>query len=328
MRIRNKQGYTRRKIKKTFKYFNSSDKEITDAKILDRIHHLVIPPNWKDVWIAKNAQSDLQAYGFDQKDRKQYIYHPKFIHQKQSEKFKHVLYMGQYLQDLRKISTRHLKHRDWDLEKLCAIAFKIMDSTLMRIGNKRYTLENKSYGLSTLEKRHVNIDNNTITFAYKGKKGVFQKKSWKDKVQAKLLGKLLQIKGKSLFHLDKKICEGSFCGRTFNAYLQNHCPGKISCKDIRIWGASREAFNLLSQTKQGKDLNTRKKQLNEVIKTVAKQLGNTKTVSQNYYIHPTIQQVFMEGKFPFIKEKLTLSKLEYKLFRFLLKFSRAPIAQI
>lgn len=321
MKIKNKQGYTRRKIRKTFKYFDNSGQEITDPKILERINHLVIPPNWKDVWIAKSTRNDLQAYGFDQKYRKQYIYHPKFVHQKQTDKFRHVLYMGQYLQDLRKISSRHLKHRDWTMEKLCAIAFKIMDSTLIRIGNKRYTLENKSYGLSTLEKRHVKITDNTITFAYKGKKGVFQEKTWRDKQQAKLLGELLQLKGKNLFQLDKKIGKSNFCGRTFNAYLRNHCPGQITCKDIRIWGASREAFDLLSRSKQGDDLNTRKKQLNEVIKTVAKQLGNTKTVSQKYYIHPVIQQVYMEGKFPFIKEKLTGSKLEYKVFRFLLKYS-------
>lgn len=321
MKIKNRRGYTRQKIKQNFKYFDSSDKEVTEPKILNRINELVIPPNWKDVWIAKNAQSDLQAYGFDQKGRKQYIYHPKFVVRRQNEKFRHILYMGQYLQDLRKIASRHLKHRDWDMEKLCAVAFKIMDSTLIRIGNKRYTLENKSYGLSTLEKRHVSITNNTITFAYKGKKGVFQEKTWQDKQQAKLLLELLQMKGKSIFHLNKTICNGVFCGRTFNNYLRNHCPGKISCKDIRIWGASREAFHLLAQAKQEDDLNTRKKQLNEVIKVVAKQLGNTKTVSQNYYIHPVIQKIYLEGKFPFIKESLTLNKLEYKLFRFLLKYS-------
>lgn len=321
MKIKNKQGYTRRKIRKIFKYFDNSGKEITDPKVLDRIRHLVIPPNWNNVWIAKSARNDLQAYGFDQKDRKQYIYHPKFVHQKQTDKFRHVLYMGQYLQDLRKISSRHLKHKDWTMEKLCAIAFKIMDSTLIRIGNKRYTLENKSYGLSTLEKRHVKITGNTITFAYRGKKGVFQEKTWRDKQQAKLLDELLRLKGKNLFQLEKKIGKSNFCGRTFNTYLRNHFPGQITCKDIRIWGASREAFDLLSRSKQGDDLNTRKKQLNEVIKTIAKQLGNTKTVSQNYYIHPVIQQVYMEGKFPVIKEKLTGSKLEYKLFRFLLKYS-------
>jgi len=321
MKIINTKGYTRRKVKQSFKYFDDSGKAITDTKVLDRINHLVIPPNWKAVWISKNAGSDLQAYGFDQKDRKQYIYHRKFVQQKQTEKFRHILYMGQYLQDLRKITSRHLKHQDWDMEKLCAIAFKIMDSTLVRIGNKRYTLENKSYGLSTLEKRHVKITDNTIILAYKGKKGVFQEKSWKDKQQAKLLSELLQFNGKRLFQLDKTSCKSRFCGRIFNAYLRDHCPGQISCKDIRIWGASREAFNLLSQTKQGEDLNTRKKQLNAVIKTVAKQLGNTKTVSENYYIHPAIQMTFMEGKFPFIKEKLTLSKLENKLFRFLLKYS-------
>ncbi|WP_257090160.1 hypothetical protein [Sphingobacterium sp. E70] len=152
MKIINTKGYTRRKVKQSFKYFDDSGKAITDTKVLDRINHLVIPPNWKAVWISKNARSDLQAYGFDQKGRKQYIYHRKFVQQKQTEKFKHILYMGQYLQELRKITSRHLKHQDWDMEKLCAIAFKIMDSSLVRIGNKRYTLENKSYGLSTLEK--------------------------------------------------------------------------------------------------------------------------------------------------------------------------------
>ncbi|WP_343565808.1 hypothetical protein [Sphingobacterium sp.] len=327
MKTKDSRGYTRRKVRQTFKYFDNAGNEITDKKILERINLLAIPPNWKDVWISKYAKSDLQAYGFDQKARKQYIYHHKFVQQKQEEKFKNIRYMGQYLQDLRKITSRHLKYQDWNMEKLCAIAFKIMDSTLVRIGNKRYTLENKSYGLSTLEKRHVKIVDNTITLTYKGKKGVFQKKSWKDKQQAKLLTELLQFKGKNVFQLDKAQWESTFCGRTFNSYLQQHCPGRISCKDIRVWGASREAFNLLSKIKQGDDLNTRKKQLNEVIKTVAKQLGNTKTVSQKYYIHPAIQITFLEGVFPFIKEKLTINKLENKLFRFLLKSSKSLNAQ-
>lgn len=320
MTVKNSKGYSRKKIRQSFKYFDESGKIVNDSKILDRIHHLVIPPNWTNVWISKNPRSNLQAFGFDQKERKQYIYHPKFVQQQQTEKFRKVLYMGQYLQDLRKISSRHLKHPDWNMEKLCAVAFKIMDSTLIRIGNKRYTLENKSYGLSTLEKRHVTVCDHVITLAYKGKKGVFQEKSWRDKKQAKLIGELLAIKGKNLFNIGKEGLKGTFCGRSFNVYLRDHYPGQINCKDIRIWGASREAFRLLAQTKQEENIAQRKKQLNEVIKIVAKQLGNTKTVAQNYYIHPTIQKVYLEAKFPFVREKLTVSKLEYKLFRFLLKY--------
>lgn len=322
MKIKTLKGYTRKKIRKTFKYFDSANNEITDIKILERIKQLVIPPNWRNVWIAKSPRNELQAYGFDQKDRKQYIYHSKFVNERQAQKFKNALYTGQYLQDLRKITSRHLKHPDWNMEKLCAIAFKIMDTTLIRIGNRRYTVANKSYGLSTLEKRHVKIDNNTITLAYKGKKGVFQEKTWKNKQQAMLLGELLRHKGKTLFQVDNASCNGLFCGRTLNAYLRDNCAGEISCKDIRIWGASREAFSLLTKSKQPEGINARKRQLNAVIKEVAKRLGNTKTVSQNYYIHPIIQQVYLDGKFPLlVQEKLSLDKLEYKLFRFLLKYS-------
>jgi DNA topoisomerase-1 len=227
--------------------------------------------------------------------------------------------MGKYLQELRKISTKHLKHQVWDMDKLCAIAFKIMDSTLIRIGNKRYTLTNKSYGLSTLEKRHINIENNKISLAYKGKKGVFQQKSWSNRQQAKLLEELLKMKGKRIFQIDSATCESTFCGAAFNQYLRENSTGQISCKSIRIWGASREAFYQLAQTKQAEALNARKRQLNKVIKDVAEQLGNTKTVSQTYYIHPTIQRLFMEGRFPSIKSKLPLAKLEDKLYRFLLK---------
>jgi Topoisomerase IB len=310
-----KAGYTRKKVGKSFKYFDTTGTEVSDKKILQRITKLVIPPNWKDVWIAKSASSDLQAFGFDKKERKQYIYHAKFVDQRQAAKFSNILFMGKYLQELRKISTKHLKHQVWDMDKLCAIAFKIMDSTLIRIGNKRYTLTNKSYGLSTLEKRHVTIENNTISLAYKGKKGVFQQKSWSNRQ----LEELLKMKGRKIFQIDSATCESTFCGAAFNHYLRENSTGQISCKSIRIWGASREAFYLLAQTKQADTLNARKRQLNKVIKQVAEQLGNTKTVSQTYYIHPTIQRLFMEGKFPSIKSKLPLAKLEDKLYRFLLK---------
>ncbi|MBB1643517.1 DNA topoisomerase IB [Sphingobacterium sp. UME9] len=320
-----KAGYTRKKIGKSFKYFDTSGIEVSDKKILERITKLVIPPNWKDVWIAKSKTSDLQAFGFDQKERKQYIYHTKFVDQRQAAKFSNILFMGKYLQELRKISTKHLKHQVWDMDKLCAIAFKIMDSTLIRIGNKRYTLTNKSYGLSTLEKRHVTIENNTISLAYKGKKGVFQQKSWANKQQAKLLEELLKMKGKRIFQIDSATCESTFCGAAFNQYLRENSTGQISCKSIRIWGASREAFYQLAQTKQAEALNARKRQLNKVIKHVAEQLGNTKTVSQTYYIHPAIQRLFMEGRFPSIKSKLPLAKLEDKLYRFLLKHTDKAI---
>ncbi|QRQ63380.1 DNA topoisomerase IB [Sphingobacterium multivorum] len=312
-------GYTRRKVGKSFKYFDASEKEVSDKKILERIAKLVIPPNWTDVWIAKSSKSDLQAFGFDQKGRKQYIYHSKFVGQRQAAKFSNILYMGKYLQELRNISSKHLKHEFWDMDKLCAVAFKIMDSTLIRIGNKRYTLTNKSYGLSTLEKRHVSIEGNRISLAYKGKKGVFQQKSWTNKQQAKLLEELLKMKGKRIFQMDSASCESTFCGSAFNQYLRKNCTGEISCKSIRIWGASREAFYQLAQTKQAGSLSARKRQLNSVIKKVAEQLGNTKSVSQTYYIHPAIQQVFMEAKFPFIKDKLPLAKLEERVFRFLRK---------
>lgn len=314
-------GYTRKKKGAKFYYYDELGKEVVAVKILKRISQLVIPPKWTDVWISKNPQSDLQAFGFDQKGRKQYIYHPKFVNQQQAEKFKHILYMGQYLQDLRKITSSHLKHRQWDMEKLCAIAFKIMDSTLIRIGHKRYTLTNKSYGLCTLEKRHVKIDDNIISLAYKGKKGVFQEKSWNSKQQAQLLNELMQKKGKNLFQIDKVSSRGAFCGRIFNTYLRDHCPGSISGKDIRIWGASREAFKRLAKTQQPQEAKARRRQLNAVIKAVAKLIGNTKTVSQHYYIHPVIQKIYLEGTFPYISQTLSLPKLEYKLFRFLLKNS-------
>lgn len=321
MKTKHTEGYTRRKIRNKFKYYDPSGQVIEDAKILKRIGALVIPPNWKKVWISRSPRSNLQAYGYDQKGRKQYIYHPKFVNHQQSEKFKQILYAGQYLQELRKISSRQLKQETWNMEKLCAVAFKIMDSTLIRIGNKRYTLAYKSYGLSTLEKRHVKISGNTITLAYKGKKGVFQEKTWRNKQLACLLGQLMQIKGKTVFCLDKTNCEGRFCGRTFNSYLRTHCPGNISCKDIRIWGASREAFKLLCKAKQPDEPKARKRQLNSVIKAVAKELGNTKAVSEKYYVHPTIQRVYMESKFPVINKEIPLEKLEFRLFRFLLKYS-------
>ncbi|WP_312189547.1 hypothetical protein [Sphingobacterium sp.] len=319
--MKKKAGYTRRKVKKSFKYYDIDGEEVIDQKVIERIQKLVIPPNWDNVWIAKSSRNNLQAFGFDQKGRKQYIYHTNFVNQQQAAKFSHILYMGKHLQELRKITTKHLKNKIWDMEKLCAIAFKIMDVTLIRIGNKRYPLPNKSYGLSTLERRHVTIENNTISLAYKGKKGVFQQKSWSNKPVAKMLEELLAIKGKRIFQVDPRTCEKAFCGSIFNHYLREHCNGQISCKSIRIWGASREAFSLLSQTKQADTENDRKKQLNSVIKKVAQQLGNTKTVSQTYYIHPAIQHTFLNGKFPFIAKKLPLASLEDKLFRFLLKNS-------
>ncbi|UIR57362.1 hypothetical protein LZQ00_05970 [Sphingobacterium sp. SRCM116780] len=310
-------GYKRIKFRKSFIYLCDDGTILDNKKALNRIVKLVIPPNWNNVWISAQAKSNLQAYGFDIKGRKQYIYHAQYTAKQQSEKFDHTQYAGKHLQKLRKISTKHLRQDQWNTDKLCALAFKIMDSTLIRVGNSRYTLENKSYGLSTLEKRHVKLNQNSITLAFTGKKGVFQKKTWVDKRIASYLTELMQFRGKQLFCVGKKNTEQVFCGRQLNAYLKEYSEGTLTCKSIRIWGASREAFGLLLQETAAADEKQRIRQLNTIIKHVAQKLGNTKTVAQKYYVHPHIQATFLAGQLPHSSKKLTTKQLEQQLVQFL-----------
>lgn len=294
-------GYKRLKYGKKFRYKNLKGDFIKDIRTLRRIESLVIPPAWKKVWICPDPKGHIQCYGYDLRDRKQYIYHPDWTVQQGVKKFKSLTELGGALGTLKRRISKDLKSEGWGKEQVCALALTITQKTLMRIGNARYTKENKSYGLTTLKKTHFKFEEKRVLIQYVGKKGVEQLHEIKDAKLYKMLHSLYDVRGKNMFKYyatpeAKKPTK--LKAKDVNRYLAIATGDrKITVKSFRIWGASIMAIREMVRIKGEYCDEKCQKQLNEIIDKVAKALGNTRDVAKKYYVYPMLQELFLNNKF-------------------------------
>ncbi|WFB64916.1 DNA topoisomerase IB [Sphingobacterium sp. WM] len=289
-------GYSRAKKGKGFSYQDHNHHKITNSKILARIHSLVIPPNWQEVWICPFAEGHIQATGIDDKGRKQYIYHPKWVDNRDEHKFELLSIFGKNLEKLRKQIKKDLNRKDLDCQKVSAIALNIMDLTSMRSGNEYYQKHYGSFGLTTLQNKHLSLENNKISFKYIGKKGVKQEKNIQKKKLAKLLKELSELKGKRLFqYLDDQQKVRPLEAIHLNEYLFQVFKKHITCKTFRTWNACYCCMESLLSENSPTNQKTRLKIIKNVINSAANELGNTKAVVTKHYIHPGIISTYKEG---------------------------------
>ena len=304
-----KQGYKRLKSGTGFTYKNTRGKQIKSERTLKRIASLVIPPAWQKVWICTDPQGHIQCYGYDDRDRKQYIYHPKWSKQRNLRKFKKIHDLGDSLNALTRLINTDLKSTVWNKEKASALAMSVVKETLMRIGNAKYTKENKSYGLTTLKKTHLTFEDKALYIRYKGKKGVQQEHVIKDKRLYQYLHELYQLPGSTLFRYfpnedSKKTIK--LKPKHINRYLKTCCENKkVTVKSFRIWGASVLALRLMIQLRDAYDKDKAQTQLNAILDEVATALGNTREVTKKYYVHPILQELFLNGR---LYRKIAASK--------------------
>ncbi len=311
--------------KKTFKweYFDQKDKLVLEQKTIDRCNKLVLPPAWQDVWISTDAKANLQATGRDAKGRLQYRYHENWTQAQAVKKFTGMSEFAHILPAIRKKIEADLQLKGMPKDKVVALVIKLMDLYHIRVGNDEYAKKNKSYGLTTLTEGHITIDRSATAegeldaiFEFTGKSG----KHWHRRIWQDDLALLIEASGKvggrskkqDLFRYE----DGN--GRDFdiksnhvNEYLDNCTTAakkKVTAKDFRTWAAtwkcaSRLAAQLDPDTKIG-----RKKVLNQVIKTVSSDLGNTPTVCRSSYIHPSIITDWEDGGFRKKWNKARVSK--------------------
>lgn len=313
-------GYKRVKIGKNYRYKNLRGAVITNERTLKRIQALVIPPAWKRVWICPDPKGHIQCFGYDVRDRKQYIYHTEWAQSQNDNKFQKVLELGPYLPKLQKRINKDLKLEEWTKDKVSALALAVIKRTLMRVGNARYTKANKSYGLTTLKKSHISLSPQGVTIQYVGKKGVPQLHVVNDKKLHRFVASLSEIPGKNLFqYVDTSAPKGvrKLRGRDVNAYLKGQdSSNKLSVKSFRIWGATIMAVREMAAVQAEYEVKNSQKMLNAIIDQVAKELGNTRAVAKKYYVHPLIQELFLDGTFykkaklKLASRKLTISQAE------------------
>ncbi|GIZ08177.1 DNA topoisomerase IB [Flavobacterium sp. UMI-01] len=298
--VRKKQG-------KKFVYFKSG-KEIQKKKELERIQSLVIPPIWDDVKISCVANSHLQAVGRDIKNRKQYIYHPQWNKLRNKTKFYKMHAFGKKLPVLRKQIETDLNKRGWPKEKVIALVIRLMEVTHIRIGNSYYEKENKSYGLTTLRKRHITMGSNKMKIQFVGKKGKEHTITVRNKKLIRLVNRCEELPGWELFkYIDENGERKTIKSHHINEYLQEICGAQFTAKDFRTWSGSVTFFDSLLELEKAESEDEIKKNILKAYEQTAKALGNTKTVCRKYYVHPVIVKGYEDGKLNRIFNKVKKS---------------------
>lgn len=290
-------GYKRVRKGERFEYINQKGNTINKLKILERIQVLRIPPAWENVWICSTPSGHIQATGIDNRGRKQYLYHPDWIQLRQKNKFSSLCKFGLCQTVLQKKILSDLSSRKLSKERVCALALAVMCKTYFRIGNSAYEKENKSYGLTTLRNRHVQISTSKVFFKFIGKKGVKQQSYLTEKSLIRLLAKVKEIPGQYLFQYYNEDGEATVLDSgTLNSYLKSITHIDTTCKTFRTWYACLLSLYYLSQLDIPSSSTQRKQQLLDTIDQVAKLLENTRSITRNHYIHPYIQESYLNGE--------------------------------
>lgn len=289
-------GLTRRRAGTGFFYRDTRDAPVRDKAVLDRVRKLAIPPAWTDVWICPRASGHIQATGRDVKGRKQYRYHDDWSRHASDDKFDRLPAFARALPKLRARVEADMTRRGPSREKVLATAVRLLEITLIRVGNAAYARQNRSYGLTTLHKRHMEIDGAGLTFAFKGKSGVEHCVSVRDRRLATLVRALRELPGQQLFKYRNDA--GDLCPITsddVNAYIRDAMGDQFSAKDFRTWAGTVSAARALREMEPPTSPTDAKKKITVCVKAVAGLLGNTPTVCRSSYVHPAVFALYESG---------------------------------
>lgn len=288
-------GINRLKKGKGFRYI-FKDKTVHDSAVLKRIQSLVIPPAWSNVWICPIENGHIQVTGFDVKQRKQYRYHNLWNALRNETKFHHMQEFGIVLPALRLQLEEDLKDKELTERKVLATLVSLMERTYIRIGNSGYEKMNGSYGLTTLKDKHVKIDGQQMTFSFKGKKGVEQNITLKNKRLARLVKDCQDIPGKELFqYYDENKQPHPVDSGMVNRYIKEATGKDFTAKDFRTWAGSLNILRAFKSIGEALDATSLKKNVVSALDAVSSKLGNTRTVCKKYYVHPGLIKMYEEN---------------------------------
>lgn len=289
-------GLTRRRWRNRFIYLDADGERVRDEATLARIAALVIPPAYADVWICADPQGHLQATGRDARGRKQYRYHAQWREVRDQHKYGRMLAFAQVLPKLRKQLDAHLRRPGLGREKVMALVVSLLDSTLIRVGNRQYMRDNNSYGLTTLNSDHVEVKGSTIRFQFRGKRGVEHNVTLRDRRLAGLVKRCMELPGQTLFqYLDDNGERHSIGSSDINLFLQQLTGADFTAKDYRTWAGSSLALHLLRPLAWEPETEA-KRQVTAIVRQVAARLGNTPAVCRRCYIHPAVLEHFQLGR--------------------------------
>ncbi len=289
-------GLNRRRRGRGFSYYGRDDRLIRSKRRRQKLDALAIPPAWTDVWISPWPNGHILATGRDERGRKQYIYHPAWIERRERAKFDRVLAFGRVLQNIREAVERDMRRRTLAKPKVVATVVNLLETTLIRIGNVEYARANKSYGLTTLKNRHVDVEGETLRFRFKGKSGQEVDLDVRDRRLASTVREIQELPGQDIFqYLDGDGERQTVTSSDVNDYLREVTGDDFTAKDFRTWAATVLAAWALNEFTEFDNDAAAKRNITQAIKTVARRLGNTPTICRQSYIHPEVLNAYLDG---------------------------------
>lgn len=289
-------GFTRHKAGTGFFYRDTDGDRIRDKETIARIKSLAIPPAWNDLWICPYPNGHIQATGRDAKGRKQYRYHPRWREVRDETKYEHMIAFGRALPGIRERVDADLRKHGLPREKVLALIVRLLETTLIRVGNDVYARENKSFGLTTMRDRHVDIEGSTVMFSFNGKSVVEHEVDLRDRRLANIVKRCQDVPGQELFqYLDDDGERKSVGSQDVNEYLKDITGEEFTAKDFRTWAGTKLAAEALAEFEAFDSDSAAKKNVVAAIERVAARLGNTRTICRKCYVHPAIIDAYMEG---------------------------------
>ncbi|MBD1272244.1 DNA topoisomerase IB [Aeromicrobium tamlense] len=289
-------GWTRRRAGRGWTYLDELGATITGEE-RERIEALVIPPAWTDVWISPWENGHLQATGVDEAGRTQYLYHPEWVRQRNLEKFDRVSQIAQELPKLRALVTDHITATDSSREHAAAVAVRLLDSGSFRVGNDVYARQG-SFGLTTLERRHVRAKGETLVFRFIGKSGVEHQVVLEDAPVVDAVNRMRRRRGGGPRLLEYRANRARYAldSSDVNEYLREQTGLDISAKDLRTWAATVLAAEVLALSDEPGDTKaSRARAVRSAMTEVALALGNTPSVVRSSYVDPRLVSLYESG---------------------------------
>ena len=274
-----------------FRYVDANDRPIRDSRTLARIDALRVPPAWRDVHIASSSRSAIQAWGFDARGRKQYRYNARAVERRELRKYHRVRQLAKELPKVRAALERDARPAaqatTLDADTVAATVLRIISESFCRVGGERYARENGTFGITTLRKKHLDIDQERVRFEYRGKGNIRQRQIIHDRDLVRLIRRQARTPGHRLFTYRRGTAWRALTARDVNAYLQRRV-GRYSAKDFRTWGGTLRAATVLAELGPANSEREAKRNVALAMRLVSSELGNTPTICRKSYVHPIV----------------------------------------
>jgi DNA topoisomerase-1 len=289
-------GIRRVRAGKGFRYVGPDGKTIRDAETLARIRSLAIPPAWTDVWVCPGPPGHLQATGRDDRGRKQHRYHRRWREVRDETKYHRLIAFARALSRLRRRAEKHIRLPGLPREKVLATIVRLLETTLIRVGNEEYVKQNHSFGLTTLRDRHADIEGSRVSFHFRGKSGVEHAVDLHDRRLARVVQQCQDLPGQELFQwVDEDGKQHVIDSADVNEYLRELAGDDFTAKDFRTWAGTVLAARALQEFEAFDSQAQAKRNVVRAIEDVARRLGNTRAVCRKCYVHPAVLDAYLDG---------------------------------